>query len=64
MTQVAPPIAVTLQEAVALTGISKDKLMQAIHATTGPRIKAKRNGNRYSLKYSDLIEFWDSLPDA
>jgi hypothetical protein len=63
-------IAVGITEAARMLSISASTVRRAIH-TTDPRsfpppLRAKRMGGKgtYSIRVSDLIEWWESLEDA
>lgn len=63
----SPGGAMTIRDAEAYTGVSRDTLMRAIH-TTGvtelPPLPAKKVGSRYLILRADLDQWLRELPEA
>ncbi|GAB2474376.1 hypothetical protein [Xylanimonas ulmi] len=61
-------IAVGVREAARLVDMSPETIKRAIHTTSPvsfpPPLRAKYAGYKYSIRVADLIEWWESLPDA
>lgn len=57
-------LAYSITEAAAASGVSADYIKRAIHATTGPSLRAKKAGAKYLIRRVDLEDWLQSLPDA
>ena len=55
----AQPLAYTIEEAVAASGLGRTKLYEYIKQK---RLKAKKSGKRTLILAADLVEFLASLP--
>lgn len=63
----SPGGAMTIRDAEAYTGLSRDTLMRAIHTTGGndlPPLPARRVGARYLILRADLDQWLRELPEA
>jgi len=56
--------ALTREEAANLYGVHETVISRAIHAETGPRLRAKKVGRQYRIHLDDLEAWFASLPDA